>query len=161
MEKAGVEMPIPLNSDIAARELCAKLIIEEVFETIKKGLGLSILHANCLQPVRLQDLEFMENDTPNMVELADGIGDSKYVLNYTATKFGLNMEPIEAEILRSNNSKFTWTKRELEWAMSEGYTVFELQGGLHRVENAAGKIMKPPGYSKANLAPIIAQQEAA
>lgn len=69
---------------------------------------------------------------PNMIEIADGIGDLLYVVLGTAVACGLDAESIFAEIHRSNMTKF-------------------IDG--HRRED--GKWVKGPSYTPPNLNPHI------
>ncbi len=70
----------------------------------------------------------------DIVAVADGAADLKYAVNYAANCFGIDLEPIETEVQRSNMSK---------------------KGGYKRED---GKWIKPDTYSPADLEPIIAKQ---
>lgn len=88
--------------------------------------------------VRLIQEEFDElkealhaKDLPNVAkELADLL----YVVYGTAVSYGIDMEPVFQEVHRSNMSKVGGYKRE------------------------DGKWVKPPTYSPAQIAPILAEQ---
>jgi predicted HAD superfamily Cof-like phosphohydrolase len=88
--------------------------------------------------VRLIQEEFDElkeaMDKKDLIGIADGLADILYVVYGTAVSYGLDMDPIFQEVHRSNMSKVGGHKRE------------------------DGKWVKPPTYSKADLAPIIRQQ---
>lgn len=71
----------------------------------------------------------------DLVEIADAIGDLLYVTYGAAAACGLDIEPVFAEIHRSNMSKFI--------------------DGHHRSD---GKWIKGPSYSPANLKPILDEQ---
>lgn len=71
----------------------------------------------------------------HLVNIADGLADILYVVYGAAVTYGIDMDPIFAEVHRSNMSKVGGHKRE------------------------DGKWVKPPTYSKANLAPIIQHQQ--
>lgn len=70
----------------------------------------------------------------DLAQIADGMADLLYVVYGTAVECGLDMEPLFAEVHRSNMTK---------------------KGG-HKRED--GKWIKPPNYSPADLRPIIDQQ---
>ncbi len=70
----------------------------------------------------------------DIVSIADALGDLLYVVYGAAVTYGIDMEPIFAEIHRSNMSKV----------------------GGHKREN--GKWIKPVTYSPPNLRPIIEAQ---
>lgn len=71
----------------------------------------------------------------NLVEVADGIADSLYVLIGCAVAYGLDIEPLFNEVHRSNMTKL--------WP----------DGTVHRNEH--GKVIKPPQFSRPNLSSII------
>jgi predicted HAD superfamily Cof-like phosphohydrolase len=142
MEKAGqVVEPSPVMPDLATRRLRAKLMLEEVLETIEKGLGLRTTcpfvdeKHNTIGPKTT--FLFQETEEgPDLIEIADGLGDLDYVGRCgTGAACGIDMEPIFQEIHRSNMSKF-------------------IDG--HRRED--GKWIKGPSYTPANLGPIIEDQ---
>jgi predicted HAD superfamily Cof-like phosphohydrolase len=82
--------------------------------------------------------EFRELSAPgSIVDIADALGDLLYVVYGTAITYGIDLEPIFAEIHRSNMSK--------------------LWGGIVK-KNEYGKVIKSPDYSPANLQPILAAQ---
>lgn len=75
-------------------------------------------------------------DDDNLVEIADSLADSLVVILGTACAFGIDIEPIFQEVMRSNMTKFI-----------DGY----------RRED--GKWMKGPSYTPANIAPLIDAQQ--
>jgi len=74
---------------------------------------------------------FLSSD---IIEVADALADLLYVVNGCACACGLDMEEIFSEVHRSNMTKLGAKKDE--W----------------------GKFIKPVGYSKADLSPIIEYQ---
>jgi predicted HAD superfamily Cof-like phosphohydrolase len=123
------------------RELRARLILEEAFELIARGLGIEVFFRGA--NLQSKQLAFEEGHyygngwEPNLIEIADGCADLKYVTNGTAVTCGIDLEPIFAEIHRSNMSK--------------------LWGGIVK-KNEYGKVIKSPDYSPANLKPILENQ---
>ena len=85
----------------------------------------------------LDELAVAFNDY-DIVGVADSLGDLLYVVYGCADVCGIDMEPVFAEIHRSNMTK-VWP-----------------DGTVHR--RGDGKIVKPITYSPANLEPIIVQQ---
>lgn len=81
----------------------------------------------------LNELEVAINQG-DLVSIADGIADLIYVALYTANAYGLWMEPIFAEVQRSNMTK---------------------KGGPMRPD---GKQLKPPGYEPPDLKTIVEGQ---
>lgn len=79
----------------------------------------------------------------DLVGIADGIGDLLYVVFGTAAAYGINIQEVFDEIHRSNMSKTVWNED------IQTYTVIKDEGG---------KVLKPEGYSPANIATIINRQ---
>jgi predicted HAD superfamily Cof-like phosphohydrolase len=69
----------------------------------------------------------------DLVKVADALGDLLYVVYGTAVSYGLDMEPIFAEIHRSNMSK----------------------GDPEVVRASNGKILKSKNWTPPNLKPLI------
>lgn len=74
----------------------------------------------------------------SLVAVADALADLQYVLDGTALAFGLDLQTLVREVHRSNMSK-VWP-----------------DGAVHKRED--GKVIKPPTYSPADLAPILQSQ---
>jgi len=80
----------------------------------------------------------IDNDSRDLSEIADALGDLLYVVLGSAVSFGIDLEPVFEEIHRSNMSK-VWP-----------------DGTIHK--NELGKVIKPDTYSPADLGPIIEKQ---
>jgi predicted HAD superfamily Cof-like phosphohydrolase len=158
----------PTIASLEDRKLRAALILEEAIETIYKGLGLDlsifeVTHnlSELPEAIKLGEASFFHDREPSLVELADGLSDSGYVNNGTAVTFGIDLEPINDEVHRSNMSKL-WRADETP-AMPEGSTATAVRSGYPHdrtliVKRADGKVLKSPSYRPANLAPILEQQ---
>ncbi len=81
-------------------------------------------------------ISFKDTKKVDLVEVADALTDIDYVNLGAAIAYGLDLEPFQKEVQRSNMSKF-------------------IDG--HRRED--GKWVKGPSYSEANLAPILEKQQ--
>lgn len=102
-----------------------------------------------LPPIRVQDLrwdlideevnrEYKEAyNAGNLVELADAIADSIYVLLGAAIAYGIDLRPVWAEVQRTNMAKV---------------------GGPVTPE---GKRLKPPGWVKPDITRLLRLQGAA
>ena len=75
----------------------------------------------------------------NMTNAAKELADLLYVVYGAGVTFGIDLEPVFAEVHRSNLTK-VWP-----------------DGTIHRREED-GKIIKPPTYSKADVASVLAIQ---
>lgn len=121
---------------------CAWLIMEEVLETIRDGLGLEpyILHDGdefvSIAIGKGVQFRMRSNHEPSLKEIADGIADSLYVLNCLANACGIDMEPIHDLVCENNLQKF-----------SPGYSFSE-----------TGKLVKSPGHVGPDIAALLAQQ---
>jgi predicted HAD superfamily Cof-like phosphohydrolase len=73
----------------------------------------------------------------DMLEIADGLADLLYVVFGTAVSFGIDIEKVFNEVHRSNMSKL--------WP----------DGTVHY--DAFGKVVKPPTYSKADIAGVLGE----
>lgn len=126
------ELTIPSES---SRKLRAKLILEEAFELIEKGLGIEVSLPDGSDYLDVDQLEYQCVSEPDPVEAMDGAVDSLWVTTTgVAAIFGLTdkLEACVAEVDRSNLSKF-------------------IDG--HRRDD--GKWVKGPSYSPADLRSII------
>lgn len=111
-EVKGLELPTkPRHPAQLTRRLCVSLIVEEYAELINAMVA------------------------EDIVEVADGIADLLYVTLYTANCYGLNMEPIFAEVQRSNMTK---------------------KGGSIRSD---GKQLKGASYSPPNIKSMVEAQK--
>lgn len=173
----------PTIPSLEDRKLRAKLILEEALETINKGLGIGIefdiildnrgtnygtkIHTILLNDINFDSFEFCSYGHSNIVELADGLADLHYVAYCgTAATCGVDMEPIFAEVHRSNMTKL-WTYKETYELDGTQFTVtdtmpnVEINTAITRcllVKNKDGKVIKSPSYSPANLQPILDSQ---
>lgn len=161
MTKAGQGCPeSPQIPSLEIRKLRARLILEEAFELINKGLGLEV--QTCPDEyIDSRDIYFegsAENE-PDLIELADGIADLQVVNLGTAVACGIDIEPAFEEVMRSNNSKW-WTAMQVDSdAMRPGYLWRQIGENSWVVTDKTGKIMKPPTFTHPNIKPILEGQK--
>ncbi len=93
---------------------------------------ITVRRVNLITEELLELRDAMKNG--DIVEIADGIADLLYVVYGTAVECGLDMEPIFAEVHRSNMTKI---------------------GGHF---NEYKKLVKPPTYDPPHLLPLIEAQ---
>lgn len=90
-------------------ELRAALIMEEAFEVLESLMGsspyLDHLKHETLELCWLQEIKV------DLEKLADGLADLDYVVEGTRLEFGINGEPIAAEVHRANMTKLDGPKR--------------------------------------------------
>ncbi len=178
--------PKPTIPSLEVRKLRAKLCVEELMELIK-ALGFTLcLKTECggfVYDIKTEDWIFVEDQTPNLVEIADGAEDLKVVTEGTLVACGLvveppnrkesgimvpylniNKDPLFNEVMRSNESKM-WTNEEvmqdfgtcnpLKPSLTHGKLITCVSDNKWVVKDADGKCLKSPSYSPANLQPII------
>lgn len=108
-------------------------------QTVNQAPTLNVPGTDVLLRRRLIKEEFKEfRDADNLGDLADALGDLLYVVLGTAVTYGIDLEPVFAEIHRSNMSK-VWP---------DG-TVRKDQGG---------KVIKPPRYCLPDIGRVLAMQ---
>lgn len=115
--------------------LRAKLIDEEAEETI-----------NAL----------INND---IIEAADGMADLCYVVFGTALELGIDLQKVFDEVHRSNMTK-AWAMSEVIDHLPEGCNANEMCPGQYIVKNAYGKVIKSPGYMKADIKTVLEELNA-
>jgi len=171
MEMFGQETPeTPTQIDEKTAKLRASLILEETIELITKGLGLSI---NIVQPnekgdgtdwVEIKDeefvnyqIDFVKNKEVDLEQVGDGVGDVMVVTVGTSIACGIDQEPINEEILNSNDSKM-WNREDLDKVPSN-CIIEDINSDLCRVKRSDGKVIKSVSYQPAQIAPIIESQK--
>jgi len=102
--------------------LRAKLIVEEVIDELLPAMGVTF---------DKKTGKAVMSKEPDLIQIADGIIDSIYVLSGCAKEYGIPLEECWDEVQRSNMSK---------------------EGGPVRHD---GKILKPDSYSPPDLEKII------
>jgi len=124
----------PSIPDKATLLLRARLIFEEAMEFVEAaGCSVPLLDKG-IGPYVVID----ETATPNLVEMADAIGDTLVVTYGAANALGVQVKPVWDEIHRSNLSK-VWP-----------------DGTIHKRDD--GKVIKPATYSPAALDGVLVQQ---
>ncbi len=128
MKKAGQETPsaltIPSESD---RILRAKLVVEETFELIEKGLGVTISfkQEGFLPEAISPDIFHYEvTGDADPIEALDGAADLFWVgVAGTAIIFGADLQPVLDEVNSSNQSKFIdgYRREDGKWVKGPSY----------------------------------------
>ena len=175
----------PLNQvllecpSVSDRLLLGKLLLEEVVETLCKGLGLTIYGPDGVVADGYSDLltlEHTEGRTYDPIETADGLGDVNVVIHFIAHWLGMNLDRITSEIHRSNMSKLGEDGKPIINGVTPGYrggidwkatlaaqsgrqsshdSDFQDEAGFDP-SNPAGKILKGPNFTTPDLGPILA-----
>ena len=159
------DSPVQLDEDIS--KLRATLILEEVFETITKGLGLTVTivddfggESKVTEAGLVQiSFAFQKIKETDLVELSDGVADIGFVSEGTAVAAGIDMEPIHAEVARSNASKL-WSVGDFSSGVVDvDADVIDVGDGKFIVKRSDGKVVKSPSYSPADIAGELEKQQ--
>lgn len=136
MIKVGQPTPsFPQKPDNLSRILRVSLLLEEVFE-FAEASGIEITLKDDIKPLTIEDLNYNITGEPDLVAISDALGDIDYVSAGGACAYGIDMEPIVAEICRSNDSK-----------LIDGY------------RRGDGKWQKGPSYNPPDLLKILETQK--
>jgi predicted HAD superfamily Cof-like phosphohydrolase len=160
----------PAIPSVAIRQLRARLIMEEAIETCK-GLGMEPILFNAAgDRSDFTELEYQEGPA-DLVEIADGLADLHYVAYCgTGAAIGVDMEPVFLEVHRSNMTKLWSTKEKIEVSVDGGLTFifagpaqttpeqYTPDAKIWVAKNTAGKAIKSPSYSRADIARQIELQ---
>jgi predicted HAD superfamily Cof-like phosphohydrolase len=127
----------PEIPDVMSRILRARLMLEEVFETIERGLGVSINYeiGDEHHVIHFRDLKLRADLEPDLVELADGLGDTLVVTYGTGNACGINVPACFEEVHESNMSKTN------------------ADGSVTR--DSYGKVVKPGHFRPPNMARVL------
>lgn len=126
--------------DEATRLLGMRLVAEEAFFELAEALGFEIRLGNESGNhgvYSVGQLWFKPSGEPNLVEIADALGDGLYVLLWVANACGIDMEPILAEVCKNNLDKF----------------------GPGHSFGPDGKLVKPPGFKGPDIANLLENQK--
>ena len=137
MFKVGQPTPeSPSIPDNLTRVLRVSLLLEEVLEFANaSGVRINVIQSIFENDLSIENFNYEIEDDADLVEVADALADINYVAAGAGVAYGLDLEPIEKEVCRSNDSK--------------------IENG-HRRED--GKWIKGPNYSPADLKPIVEAQ---
>lgn len=124
--------PIGTTPAFHRPELRARLILEEAIET---ACGLVGGYAALVMAEKLL-AAIPAGLKPSLVEAADGMCDTLYVVHGAAIEMGIDLAPFFDEVHRTNMAK---------------------EGGGNRAD---GKILKPAGWTKPRIAELLEAQGA-
>ena len=116
--------------------LRAALIAEEFFETLESMFD-TWPYGTTLQTDREQVMRFIRKAPikVDMPELADGLADLDYVIEGTRLEFGIDGEPVGAEVHRTNMAKIGGPK-----------------------DPVTGKVLKPVGWTPPDIEGVLKAQ---
>ncbi len=137
MKLAGQERPkTPKIPSREVRKLRAKLIFEECLETIT-ALGFAVITLNeRVDGKTVYHPTFIEDEEPNLIEIADGCADIKVIATGTLVACGIHDVELQNEVDKNNLTKF---------------------GKGHRIRED-GKLIKPPNHQPPDIAKILKDQ---
>lgn len=142
MLRAKQEVPVvPAEPSESVRILRAKLMLEEVLETIRNGLGVAVMTPytpdKAEEPIDITatdfDLKFIIRQPFNMLETIDGCCDVAVVTTGTLSACGISDIEFQNEVNENNLKKF---------------------GPGHKIRED-GKLIKPPNHQPPNLGRVL------
>lgn len=138
MVAAGQDVPNTLTKlDSKTKILRVRLILEEALEFAEaSGVAIYTVGPNGLENLLMDDLTFDDVQEEDFVEIADACADLNYVVAGGALSYGIDLEPVDEEVHRSNLAKFG--------------------PGSWKDEN--GKIRKPPGWTPPDIKGVLTKQ---
>ena len=164
-------MGLPIGDDVrlappvSQRILRGKLLIEEVFETLKAmGLTLGIREgADIFDESNVMDLlviEHVEGSRYDAVETADGLADIKVICNGTAAAFAIPLTEVADEVFFSNMAKLDEEGNPIVNHCNDCRDDIAHpleQCGLTDKEKPHGKLLKPAGWQAPDIAGVLAR----
>lgn len=141
------ETPSLDESNITKERLFLKLelISEEYIELIEAVLGKA---AGKILKAAWELAKEFDDETRDVVELADALADLDYVLNGLAIEAGIPHDEVFEEVHSSNMSKLDDEGNPI---MSDGVTPSEYDGQVKPV----GKILKSKNFREPNIAGLL------
>lgn len=179
MEKAGQDVPkLPTVPSNHTRCLRAKLILEEAFETIEKGLGIKVSRKysdSHSVPIDYSQFTYAVKNVFDMTELVDGCCDLRVVTTGTLSACGVADEKVQHAVDLSNLAKFEYKCEhcghdivvEKEKEMREEYEednppqyacVHCTKVSRIPYRRSDGKWIKPPNWKAPKLDELIDEQ---
>lgn len=136
MNNAGQETPDTVATPSPEqRILRAKLILEEAFELINKGLGVNVYSSDVsVAPLTVGQLDYQIVSDPDIVEAMDGAADLFWVgVAGVSIIFGCELEPVLEEVNKSNASKFIdgYRREDGKWVKGPSYKPAEIKAVIH------------------------------
>ncbi len=152
-------------TDFKYRELCIKLLFEEVLElAFSFGFNREGIYNNFISAInKVAD----ENIEPSLLSVLDAIVDIQFVMEYIVDRCNLNdiIDKAQKEVFESNMSKLIPMNENTDKVLIQSVNILSatqpilsenLNNGYVIIKNRnSGKILKPITYKKPDLASII------
>jgi hypothetical protein len=164
--------PHPALPDRAVLLLRARLVLEEALEFVD-ACGCAAVISDSKVGTIHDRIEVVDIGTePNLIEYADACGDQLVVTYGALNAAGIQVEPLWAEILRSNKSK-RWPHcgvcdKELKVIDGKFFHHADGPDNGHFIlaedvtwrvhKRADGKVLKPPTYSPPDIQTVLVKQ---
>lgn len=174
MQLAGQRVQGQLHSGSPEmRALGAQLLLSEVLEYIIHGLGVHP-EVNGTQIREPDEVRYHPTETPDHVEMVDGLADVAYTMFWNACAFGIPLQEAFTAVCDNNLEKFVhlanWSAGERPLERHEWHCNCNVEWPHHVVEvqvlkiseqyfavgkDAQGKVRKPSTYRPVDLGPIV------
>ncbi len=152
--------------------------MQEQVAEFHQAFGVPIGNKPCLIPLErallrasLNKEECHETDcaivNQDLIEIADGIADTIYVLIGAAIEYGIDIQAVFDEVHRSNMSKLwtrdEWQSRSQEFKETHSFSYDDQYKGapmrgdvkILSVLRSDGKVIKSPSYSPADIQSVL------
>ncbi len=130
---------VPSVIDAQTAVLRVRLLLEEVLEFAEaSGVEILTLHGENLdtESISNNELTFSQTGRPDLVAIADALGDINYVSEGAAVSYGIDLEPVTEAIHQNNMLKL-----------------------INCVKDENGKVVKDKNHPKLDLSQIINSQQ--
>lgn len=135
MQHAGQETPSRTTiPDEETRLLRARLILEEALETVH-ALGVSVHVGGREEPLEESDLQLQPSGTVDLEGVVDGCADISVVTMGTLIAFGIDDEPVLAEVDSANLRKFGaggYRREDGKWMKPTDWTPPNIEAAIER-----------------------------
>jgi predicted HAD superfamily Cof-like phosphohydrolase len=171
MELAGQNVTEQLHTGSPElRKLGAQLLLSEVLEYVIKGLKV-IPEVNGVQITAPDELRYQAlSDTPDKIEMIDGLSDTAYTMYWNAHAFGIPLEGAFDAVCDNNLEKFVkmqqWNSGQVSLSNDQWHCEQEVQWPAEVVKvevinvkdefyavgkDKNGKVRKPSVYKPVDL----------
>ena len=155
------------------RKLGAQLLLSELLEYIIHGLGV-IPEVNGVKISEPEKVTYLAENSPDALEMLDGLADVAYTMYWNACAFGLPLEDAFKLVCNNNLEKFVRLERgkykegplskdrwdcgaNISWPAEVVLVeVLEVDGEFFAVgKDSRGKVRKPSSYKSVQLEHLI------
>lgn len=129
--------------------LRTRLLVEEVLEFAEAaGVSIYTLGPDGIEILKMENLTFDVTGPTDFVEIADACADINYVSYGAAITYGIDLDPVEAEVQKTNLAKIPggYKDENGKWCKPKGWVAPDIKSIIEKqyIEHAA-KVFKGIG----------------